>query len=139
MLQPLATPVIIAREMVWSTQDELRNLRLEFRLALDIWRNSLATGDLQTYLSLYARDFRYRQMDKKEWSSYRLRVFEARPLNGATVNDVMLLADPEEPNLYLSRFTQVLSTATGPVTTTKRIYWRRNEGNRWEIVTEDSG
>jgi len=51
----------------------------------------------------------------------------------------MLLADPEEPNLYLSRFTQVLLMDAGPVTTTKRLYWRHDEGDRWEIVSEDSG
>jgi hypothetical protein len=138
-LQPLVTPVIVAREMAWSTPAELQNTRLELRLVLDTWKNSLGTGDLQTYLALYAEDFRYRHMDKSEWSAYRLGVFEARPLAGVTLDDVMLLADPEEPNLYLSRFTQILSTTTGPVTTTKRLYWRRKYGNRWEIVTEDSG
>jgi len=66
-------------------------------------------------------------------------VFESRRLEGVTISNVMLLADPEEPNLYLSRFTQVLLMDAGPVTTTKRIYWRREDGNHWEIVSEDSG
>ncbi len=139
VLEPLVTPVIVARKVVWATADELENTRLEFRLALDIWKNSLASGDLQTYLSLYADDFQYRDMDKDEWSSYRLGVFETRRLGDVTISNVMLLADPEEPNLFLSRFTQVLMTDAGPVTTTKRLYWRRDEGNRWEIVSEDSG
>ncbi len=127
VLEPLVTPVIVAREMAWATPDELEYTRLEFRLVLDIWKNSLARGDLKTYLSLYADDFQYRQMDKDEWSSYRMGVFETRQLEGVTISDVMLLADPEEPNLYLSRFTQVLLTDTGPITTTKRIYWRRED------------
>jgi len=139
VLEPLVTPVIVAREVVWATPDELENMRLEFRLVLDIWKNSLARGDLKTYLSLYADDFQYLGMNKGKWSSYRLGVFEARPLDGVTIDDVMLLADPEEPNLYLSRFTQVLRTSSGPVTTTKRLYWRRQDGRRWEIVSEDSG
>ena len=139
VLRPLVTPVIVARELAWSSPAELQNTRLEFRLVLDTWKNSLGAGDLQTYLALYAEDFRYRHMDKSEWSAYRLGVFEARPLAGVTLDDVMLLADPEEPNLHLSRFTQVLLTDTGPVTTTKRLYWRRKDGNRWEIVSEDSG
>jgi murein L,D-transpeptidase YafK len=139
VLEPLVTPIIVAREVVWATPDELENMRLEFRLVLDIWKNSLARGDLKTYLSLYADDFQYLGMDKGEWSSYRLGVFGARPLEDVTIDDVMLLADPEEPNLYLSRFTQVLQTNNGSVTTTKRLYWRREEGSRWEIVSEDSG
>ena len=139
VLEPLVTPVIVVREVVWATPAELENTRLEFRLVLDIWKNSLARGDLKTYLSLYSDEFRYQDMDKADWSSYRLGVFGARELKGVTIDDVMLLADPEEPNLYLSRFTQVLLTDTGAVTTTKRLYWRRQEGSRWEIVSEDSG
>jgi murein L,D-transpeptidase YafK len=138
-LEPLVTPVIVAREVMWATPDELEHTRLEFRLVLDTWKNSLASGDLNTYLSLYADEFQYRQMDKDEWSSYRLAVFESRRLEDVTISDVMLLADPEEPDLYLSRFTQVLLTDAGPVTTTKRIYWRRKDADRWEIVSEDSG
>ncbi len=139
VIEPLVTPVIVAREIVWATPDELEITRQEFRRMLDIWKNSLARGDLETYLSLYSDDFQYRKMDKDEWSSYRLGVFEARPLEGVRIDDVMLLADPEEPNLFLSRFTQVLLTAAGPVTTTKRLYWRREEGGDWAIVSEDSG
>ena len=138
-LEPLVTPVIVAREVMWATPDELEHTRLEFRLVLDTWKNSLASGDLNTYLSLYADEFQYRQMDKDEWSSYRLAVFESRRLEDVTISDVMLLADPEEPDLYLSRFTQILLMDAGPVTTTKRIYWRRKDANRWEIVSEDSG
>ena len=139
VLEPLVTPVIVAREVIWATPDELKSKRLEFRLVLDIWKNSLAQGDLKTYLSLYANDFLYQDMDKDEWSSYRQGVFAERRLAGVMIDNVMLLADPEEPNLYLSRFTQVLQTDTGPVKTTKRLYWRRGEDQRWEIVSEDSG
>lgn len=138
-LQPLVTPVIVAREMSWAMPAEVDELRLEFRLALDIWRNSLENGDILTYLSLYADDFRYRDMDRSEWNSYRVNVFQARQLEGVELRNVMLLADPEVPDLYLSRFTQVLATADGPVTTTKRLYWRRADGNQWKIVSEDSG
>lgn len=138
-LEPLVTPIIVARKMSWATADELESIRLEFRLALDIWRKSLADGDLPTYLSLYADEFRYREMDREEWSSYRLSVFEARQLKDVELNDVMLLADPETADLFLSRFTQVLMTDSGPVTTTKRLYWRRSAGNTWKIVAEDAG
>ena len=102
VIEPLVTPVIVAREVVWASPGELEQTRLEFRLALDSWKNSLASGDLNTYLSLYADDFQYREMDKDEWSSYRLSVFEARQVKGVSIENVMLLADPEEPNLYLT-------------------------------------
>lgn len=138
-LQPLVTPVIVAREIEWVAPADLDAVRAEFRVALDTWRESLASGDLFTYLSLYADDFRYRDMDRDSWASYRYNVFDARKLGGVTLDDVFLVADPEVPELYLSRFTQVLQTANGPVTTTKRLYWRRSEDSRWHIVSEDAG
>jgi hypothetical protein len=138
-LEPLVTPIIVARQLTWATVDELEKMRIEFRVALEMWRRSQAEDDLLTYLSLYADDFRHRDMDRDDWSSYRLGVFEARALADVTLNDVLLLADPEAADLFLSRFTQVLFTDTGPVTTTKRLYWRRSAGNTWKIVAEDAG
>ena len=138
-LEPLVTPIIVARELTWATAGELESMRLEFRLALDMWRQSLAQGDLLPYLSLYADEFHYRDMDRDESSSYRLSVFEARQLESVALDDVMLLADPESPNLFLSRFTQTLMTDSGPVQTTKRLYWHRLAGKTWKIIAEDAG
>jgi len=138
-LQPLVTPVIVARKLDWASPAELDAMRLEFRLALDMWRQSLEQGDLFTYLSLYAEDFIYRDMSRDDWSSFKLDVFEARQLQGVALDDVMLVADPEVKDLYLSRFTQILLTDNGPVTTTKRLYWRRSDDSQWRIVSEDAG
>ena len=138
-LEPLVTPVIIARKMRWAPSVEMEKLRLEFRLAIDMWRDSLEKGDVLDHLSLYADDFRYRDMDRSEWEAFRINVFDSRTLQSVRLEDVMLVADPEVPDLYLSRFTQVLATADGPVSTTKRLYWRRSEGRRWQIISEDAG
>ena len=138
-LKPLVTPVIVTREMRWTPPSNIEALRIEFRQAIDRWRHSLERGDLAGYLSLYADDFRYRDMDMAEWSSYRLNVFTARKLEAVRLEDVMLVADPEVPGLYLSRFTQTLATAEGDVTTTRRLYWRRESGDDWKIIAEDAG
>lgn len=138
-LKPLVTPVIVARELVWATPDELENIRFEFRTVLEMWRQSLEDGDLLTYLSLYSDAFRHRGMDKEAWASYRLAVFDARDLESVDLEDVLLIADPEEPGLYLSRFTQEFVTGSGTVTIMKRLYWQRREDSFWKIVAEDSG
>lgn len=139
VLQPHVTPVIVARKVSWATIEEIGRTRAQFRRALDNWTRSLADGDLDAYLSLYAEDFRFRGMDKEAWSSYRRNIFESKLIDGVVIDDVMLLADPEEPNLYLSRFTQYLMTGTGPVMKTKRLYWRRTQDRHWKIVSEDTG
>ena len=138
-LEPWVTPVIVAREMRWVPPREIATLRRDLHAALEMWRGSLADGDIMTYLSMYADEFRYRDMNRADWASYRLSVFESRPLAGVSLRDVFLVADPEVPGLYLSRFTQELDTADGPVTTTRRLYWRHAPGDGWQIVSEDAG
>ncbi len=138
-LEPLVTPVIVARELVWATPDEVENLRMEFRIALEMWRQSLEDGDLPTYLASYADDFQHRGMDKKAWASYRSGAFDARDLESVSLEDVLLVADPEETGLYMSRFTQAFSTSNGPVRITKRLYWLRGDDKVWQIVAEGAG
>jgi murein L,D-transpeptidase YafK len=133
------TPVIVARDLAWTDRENLRHRRIEFRSSLDGWRKSLQQGDLLTYLSFYHEDFRNRGMDKSEWSSYRMKVFEARNLSNVELENVLLIADPGEPDLYLSRFTQIFHTDAGRVSTTKRLYWRRESAGTWKIVSEDAG
>jgi len=135
----LVTPVIVARDMQWASPAELEEMRLQFRIAMDLWQQSVREGDLLTYLSLYSHDFRHRGMDKAEWSAFRLQVFESRRIGSFEIRDLLLLADPADPDLFLSRFTQVLQTGNATITTTKRLYWRRSEENRWRIVTEGAG
>ncbi len=138
-LEPLVTPVIVARELVWTTPGELEKRRIELRKVLEMWRQSLEEGDLLTYLSLYSDEFRHRGMDKATWSSYRLGAFAARDIESVKLDDVLLIADPEEPGLYLSRFTQEFVTGGGTVRMTKRLYWLRREDRIWQIVAEGAG
>ena len=139
-LKPLVTPVIVAREINWEIPSNINELRQEFRSMLDMWRYSLEQGDIAQYLSLYSDDFRYLGMDRGDWLSSTRENFDNQRFASVKLEDVMLVADPEEPDLYLSRFTQVLATVGGhPKETTKRLYWRRSESKDWKIVTEDTG
>jgi murein L,D-transpeptidase YafK len=138
-LEPLVTPVIVARELVWSTPDELESIRIEFHIALEIWRQSLEASDVQTYLSLYSDDFRHRGMDRDKWSTYRAGVLDARVVESVRLDNVLLIADPEEPGLFLSRFTQEFVTDGATVRTTKRLYWLRGDDKIWQIVAEGAG
>lgn len=138
-LQPLVTPVIVARHLEWADPEQLQGIREEFRLALDIWRQSQQQGDAETYLSLYADDFRYQGMDRQAWAAWRAGVFAINPLREVQISNLLLVADPEVGDLFLSRFTQLTVTKSGPVKTTKRLYWRRSEDHSWRIVSEGAG
>ncbi|MDH4108370.1 MAG: L,D-transpeptidase family protein [Gammaproteobacteria bacterium] len=138
-LRPQVTPVIVTRDVGWSTPSELADRRDSLRRALEDWRSSQERGDLHTYLSLYHPEFRAQGMNRAQWASYRLASFAARPASPVGLAELLLLADPEEEGLYISRFEQTLALETGPVRFVKRLYWRLGERGDWQIVAEDTG
>ena len=138
-LQPTVTPVIVTRQMRWQEPDTVAASRGALAAALDVWAESISGGDLHQYLSLYAEDFVYRGMTRDDWSAYRLQSFRNAPASELELQDVLILADPEEDGLYLTRFKQRIVTGNRIVVTTKRLYWRTNSNGQLRIVAEDNG
>lgn len=138
-LVPLVTPVLITREIQWADPEQLERAHAEFRRALDTWVSSYATGDLYNYLSLYDDNFSYRGMSREEWVAYRTQSITRAPVQSVALDDVLLLADPENSGLYLARFRQHIVYEDRTITTVKRLYWRRSVDGDLRIVAEDNG
>jgi murein L,D-transpeptidase YafK len=136
---PLITPVIITREIRWVSYVEVDALRAELQAALEMWVQSYRAGDMHRYLSMYAHDFRYRGLNRGEWSAYRLQTIGSRSVQDLVLSEVLLLADPEEKGLFLSRFRQTIVDDVQTIVTTKRLYWRRSQSGEFRIVAEDNG
>ena len=78
-------------------------------------------------------------MNKSEWSVLLRGTHARRAITDVTVNELLLLADPVDDGLYLSRFTLSVTEdgATGDLT--RRLYWRRSADGALRIVAEDAG
>ena len=139
VLVPVVTPVIITRQVRWASPAEIAATRDEIAMALDAWTRSIRSGDLHSYLSLYADDFEYRGMNRDEWVRYRVETIAARSIDDVLLSDLLLLADPEDDALYLSRFRQTIVEGDRTVIMMKRLYWRRAENGALRIVAEDNG
>lgn len=105
LLMPNTAPVIVGRTMQWLPQENVAVLRTEREGAVAEWSASLASGDMHAHLSLYGDEFRHWEMDKPEWTALRLATVGTRPIKAVKVSELLLLADPVEDGLYLSRFT----------------------------------
>lgn len=138
-LVPHVTPVVITRRIDWTSRQRVVELRDELRHALANWVTSHSSGDLHRYLSLYADDFSYRGMSRDEWAAFRTQSITRAPPQRVELADVLLLADPEDDGLYLSRFRQTLAYDDRTVATVKRLYWRRSADGKFRIVAEDNG
>ena len=139
ILVPLVTPVLITRQINRVGAEQVVALRQELRQALDAWANSYESGDLHRYLSLYADDFSYRGMSRDEWAAFRTQSISAAPVQDVELGDILLLADPEDEGLFLSRFRQSIAYDDRTIATVKRLYWRRSADGVLRIVAEDNG
>ena len=133
------TPVIVGRELKWSDPAEVEALRLELEAAVAAWATSLERSDMQAHLSLYSEDFHHWTMNKPEWSALLLETLGRHPITDVTVSELLLLADPNDDGLYLSRFSLTVIEDSQTVESTKRLYWRRSVSGALRIVAEDAG
>ena len=136
---PTITPVIVTRSIHWVSAEQLAVTREALDAALQDWLVSLRDGDLYRLLSIYAEDFSYRGMNRSEWEQFRVQSVEQTPVSDIIISDVLLLEDPEEPGLYLSRFRQAIIDGERRIETIKRLYWRRDAQGKLRIVAEDNG
>ena len=129
----------IGVEALEREHGDVAAIREELRARIDAWAESQQLGDLHRYFGLYARDFGYRGMTRDEWQAFRTQAFAATPLQRVELRNRALLADPEGDGLYLSRFELRFIDDERTVTTTKRLYWRRDADGVLRIVAEDNG
>lgn len=138
--EPNVTPVLIATGMQWAPRGTVAEIRAALEQAVARWALSLQQGDLFSWLDTYDDSFEHWGMDKDEWATFSLATIGSRPLIEVLVDELLLLGDPQEEGLYLSRFRLELHEAgRPPVISMHRIYWRRAADGAFRIVAEDSG
>jgi len=137
---PNVTPVLIAIELSWDEPGTVAVIRVALEQAVMRWADSLEQGDMYAWLDSYDDTFQHWGMNKQEWSTFSLETVGQRAIEDVTVSDLLLLADPVEEGLYLSRFRLEISEgASRNVISMRRMYWRRSESGALKIVAEDSG
>ena len=95
---------------------------------------------MHAWLETYDDGFRHWGMNKDEWSAFSMQTVARRQISDVKISDLLLLGDPAEPGLYLSRFRLEVSEGEArKVISQRRMYWRRSESGAFRIVAEDSG
>ena len=134
------TPVLIAEEMRWSEPAEIASVRMDVERVVAHWAATLQEGDMCAWLGLYDDSFTHWGMNRDEWVAFSLQTVGERSIVRVTVGNLLVLGDPVEQDLYLSRFRLEVEEAEGRrVVSMRRLYWRRSESGALKIVTEDSG
>lgn len=136
---PNTTPVIVTPSIERRDADEREALVRALRLRLAEWEFAQESRNVDRYVALYAPDFGYRGLAFEDWASFRAAALERHRTLSIDVADLLLLADPVEPDLYLARFRHTVRTDDRTTVTTKRLYWQRQEDGSLKIIAEDNG
>ena len=139
-LDLLDTPVIVATEMQYASPVELAAEDREITALVKAWGGAQATGNVLDYLSLYADDFRYRGLTHEEWAQFRTEQFLARSPPTLEIRDLLVLRDPVDASIVMTRFVIERQNGDGnTLTGRKRLYWQKQSDSRYRIVAEDNG
>ncbi len=128
-----STPVVIAQQLQWITQQAAQSDSKPFEDVLLSWRNAKASGNLQQTLSYYTADFNSNGKTLDQWTP-RLKA-EMSQIVGRSVQlkDLSLLRWNDSAETMVVTFGEVADgTRTG---WTKRQYWIRQD-KQWKIFFE---
>lgn len=139
-LEAGSTPIIVTNGLKADDAPGRERIGSELDAAIGSWRQAQLDGSLDTYLASYAEDFRYRGLDLDAFAAMRAVRFSREKTIRLDISELMLLADPVTPNLYLARFDIHWETAGGRrFAGSKRLYWQRDIDGLLRIVAEDNG
>ena len=139
-LEPGNTPVVIVREMAYTSPEHNAALAAELEAALERWRKAQLQGDLESYFASYGKDFEYRGLTRDDWLHLRLARAERYSYSELEISGLTALAEPEDNSLFVTRFDLRAVRGNGrPLTISKRLYWRRDAAGGFVIVAEDNG
>jgi murein L,D-transpeptidase YafK len=133
-LQVGITPVIIANQMDWGSQQD-QSEREELRQAVEQWRKDWASMNTDDYLKYYSRDFSSGNMDYAAWARQKKQVNSAKSWIKVSLNNISMFTYPEQPDLVVVDFEQDYSSSNLSNRMKKRQYWIRQD-HHWKIIYE---
>jgi L,D-peptidoglycan transpeptidase YkuD (ErfK/YbiS/YcfS/YnhG family) len=127
-LQPGLTPVVIAEQVDWVSNEEIAVLRAELTRAFDGWRLAWNAGDAEALAAAYDPDFA-----PGPPAAFVRRVGRQLRSGSLRVSQLSILLQPGTEDLAVVSFVQDDRSSRQPQRV--RQYWRRAAG-AWRIIEQ---
>jgi len=128
-----STPVVIAQQLHWVTQDNTRKLNQEFEARLRAWLASKVAGNVPALVNFYAPDFSQNGKPLAEWLPVLQREIQTRRGQPREIKDINLLHWSDTEETMVVTFGELIAGQRSGVT--RRQYWTRSTG-QWKIFYE---
>ncbi|NOT69232.1 MAG: L,D-transpeptidase family protein [Methylophilaceae bacterium] len=137
-LQNGNTPVIIAEQIQWLTEDQSIPQKAALSAAIENWRHDWETQNTEQYLAHYSSNFFNSSYDFSSWIEYKRRVQTSA--SGASIKlsnfSMFRYPDAAKPMVVVS-FEQDFKNNQLENRMQKRQYWVL-ENQQWKILYEDA-
>ena len=127
------TPVIIAERVEWTPVATWRAEREQFLSAIEAWRTSWESRDMERYLSHYSKTFRSDAMDLSQWAAHKRRVNAAKTWIKVSLKNMSIFRSPGKQDLVVVTFDQDYRSSSHGQQSRKRQYWIAEQG-KWKIA-----
>ncbi len=137
LVRPGSTPVVVAERLDLDTGVYSPDTREALHGRLLQWVDALGSGDLAALRGLYSAEFSYEALGPEAWTLLAIDQLDAEESAGVDLSRLLLVADPGDPGVVVSRFPLGIKKGPAERTLFKRLYWREEQGT-WRIIAEDS-
>jgi murein L,D-transpeptidase YafK len=107
--------------------------------AIESWKADWESLDNESYLKHYHSDFTDTKRDLTKWSAYKTRVNSRKKYIKVKLEELSVIAYPNEKNLVATRFYQRYESSNFSWKGWKHLLWRRDESGSWRILYEGNG
>ncbi|GAB4211286.1 MAG: hypothetical protein Fur007_01230 [Rhodoferax sp.] len=127
------TPVLIAKDLQWTSPQATQPLRAQFEPHLKAWLQAKSSGQWEHLNAFYATDFNKDGLDRAAWVPRLQR--ELRQLRGRSlaIKDLSLMNWQDQENIWVVTFGEVPEGQSRGVV--RRQYWGLR-GDQWQIFYE---
>ncbi len=132
-VQVRTTPVVIAQSLQWVAPQSARAAGQGFEEALNAWRNAKSSGDLNSTLSHYAKDFASNGKTLEQWAPTLRAELQRSAGRELTLKDLSYLRWTDSADTMVVTFGEVAEGERSGIS--KRQYWVR-QGQQWKIFYE---
>ncbi|HET7060918.1 MAG TPA: L,D-transpeptidase family protein [Nitrosospira sp.] len=138
-LQVGVTPVIISNAVEWVDPADTIVLRDKIASNLESWRRDWESGNTQSYIRNYRKDFSTGSQDLAEWSKHKRQVNAGKNWIKVGISNVGMFLYPGRDDLVVVNFDQEYSSNNLSNKMRKRQYWLRESKNGpWKIIYESA-
>lgn len=138
-IHPGLTPLIIAARVEWVEEQDWLQERNELRQVLKAWVDDWASGDVELYLSHYAKDFWSPGFDLKKWQIRKRNVAGGKSFQKIALSNLSLFVYPDSANnghdLVVANFHQRYRSNNFQSDMDKRLYLTSAAGH-WQVLYE---